>query len=84
MVMPFDPVPIVDVPGYSNLSAEKACEDFKVASQNDAAKLAEAKEVCYQKGFSEGVMMKGTFAGEMVRGVPIFVRVREEQLCSCA
>ncbi len=30
MVMPFEPVAIIDVPGYSNMSAVKACEDYKV------------------------------------------------------
>lgn len=67
MVLPFDPIPIIDIPGYSNLSAEKACDDLKVASQNDAVKLAEAKEICYQKGFSTGIMLQGTFKGEAVR-----------------
>ena len=55
MVMPFEPISIIDVPGYSDMSAEKACTDKKVKSPNDKAKLEEAKELCYQKGFYEGV-----------------------------
>eukprot|EP00038_Savillea_parva_P023260 m.40180 g.40180 ORF g.40180 m.40180 type:complete len:1085 (-) comp5929_c0_seq1:1678-4932(-) len=78
MVLPFDPVPIIDIPGYSTMSAEKACDDLKVASQNDAVKLAEAKDLCYQKGFSEGIMMKGTFAGTPVKAVKD--KVRDEML----
>ena len=46
---------IIDIPGYSNLSAEKACEEFKVQSQNDKDKLALAKETTYLKGFYDGV-----------------------------
>lgn len=39
----FDPVPIIDIPGYSNMSAIKAHEEHP----NDAQK---AKEVAYSKG----------------------------------
>ena len=46
---------IIDIPGYSKLSAVTACEEFKVQSQNDKEKLEEAKEKTYQKGFYEGV-----------------------------
>ena len=46
---------IIDIPGYSNMSAATACEEFKVQSQNDKDKLEEAKEKTYQKGFYEGV-----------------------------
>lgn len=35
MVMPFNPVSIIDVPNYSDLSAVKACEEFKINSMND-------------------------------------------------
>ena len=48
-------VSIIDIPGYSKLSAVTACEEFKVQSQNDKEKLEEAKEKTYQKGFYEGV-----------------------------
>jgi len=40
-------VPIIEIPGYSDskiVAAEKACNDFKVKSQNDSAQLAQAKE----------------------------------------
>ena len=48
-------VPIIEVPEIGNLCAVQACEEFQVASQNDAVKLALAKEKTYLKGFYEGV-----------------------------
>ena len=61
MVMPFEPVPIIRVPEYGDLSAIAACDKLKVASQNDKDKLAEAKEMVYLKGFYEGTMLVGDF-----------------------
>ena len=49
-----------------SLAAERACEEFGVASQNDAKKLADAKAAVYLKGFTEGVMLVGVLAGEKV------------------
>ena len=57
MVLPFDPVPIIEVPEYGNLSAVKACDEFKIKSQNDRDKLQEAKEKVYLKGFNDGVSL---------------------------
>ena len=52
MVLPFEAVPIVDVPELGNLSAVAACDMFKIQSQNDRDKLQEAKELVYLKGNS--------------------------------
>lgn len=67
MVLPFDPVPIIDIPEFGNLSAEKVCDMLKIQSQNDRDKLTEAKEMVYLKGFYEGKMLVGKFKGLTVQ-----------------
>lgn len=52
MVLPFEPVPIVNVPDLGSLSAVAACDRFKIQSQNDKDKLQEAKDLVYLKGDS--------------------------------
>lgn len=69
MVLPFEPIPIIEVPTLGKLSAVTACENFKVASQNDRDKLVEAKELVYLKGFYDGVLLVGEFAGKKVQDV---------------
>ncbi|CAM9703322.1 unnamed protein product, partial [Chrysoparadoxa australica] len=66
MVMPFEVVPIIDIPGYGNKSAEFMCQKLKIKGCNDAVKLKQAKEEVYMKGFYEGVMEVGECKGEKV------------------
>ncbi|KAM3925797.1 leucine--tRNA ligase, cytoplasmic [Leptodactylus fuscus] len=80
MVLPFEPVPIIDIPGYGSLSAPLVCDELKIQSQNDREKLAEAKEKVYLKGFYEGVMLVNEYKGKKVQDVkkPIQKRMIDE------
>lgn len=69
MVLPFEPVPVIEIPDFGNLSAVTLCEELKVQSQNDREKLAEAKEKLYLKGFYDGVMLVNGFKGQKVQDV---------------
>jgi hypothetical protein len=47
------------------------CGGCRVVSQNDKDKLAEAKDICYKKGFYEGIMKCGTQKGTKVEKVGV-------------
>lgn len=69
MVLPFEPVPVIEIPGFGSLSAVTVCDELKIQSQNDQEKLAEAKEKLYLKGFYDGVMLVDGFKGQKVQDV---------------
>lgn len=69
MVLPFEPIPIIEVPGLGKLSAVTAYTQFKIQSQNDRDKLQQAKELVYLKGFYDGILLVGDFAGKKVQDV---------------
>ena len=65
-VLPFEVVPIIDIPGLGSQAAVDLCIQEKVASQNDRAKLDLIKDKTYKEGFAKGVMLVGEYAGSKV------------------
>jgi leucyl-tRNA synthetase len=69
MVLPFEPIPIIQTGEFGALSAPKCCELLKIKSQNDHKQLAEAKDKVYKAGFYDGVMTVGHCKGQKVQDV---------------
>lgn len=59
-ILPYDPVPIIDIPEFGTLGAVTIYDRLKIQSQNDKEKLLEAKEILYLKGFYDGVIEYNT------------------------
>uniref|UniRef100_A0A1A9WKF6 leucine--tRNA ligase n=1 Tax=Glossina brevipalpis TaxID=37001 RepID=A0A1A9WKF6_9MUSC len=69
MVMPYVPIPIIEVPSLGSTCAKHAYDLLKIQSQNDKEKLAEAKQLCYLKGFYDGILLVGEYVGQKVQDV---------------
>jgi len=67
MVMPYDIVPIINVPDFGDKAAVTACEKLKIKSPNDKELLAQAKDDVYLNGFNKGVMLVGEHKGKPVK-----------------
>ncbi|BAU00433.1 hypothetical protein LR48_Vigan06g012600 [Vigna angularis] len=75
-VMPIEIVPIIEIPQFGNKCAETVCLQMKIKSQNDKEKLAEAKKQTYLKGFTEGTMIVGEYAGRKVQEAKPLIRTK--------
>nr|XP_033323492.1 leucine--tRNA ligase, cytoplasmic [Megalopta genalis] len=67
MVLPYDPIPVIKVPEFGDLTAVTLYEKLKIQSQNDKTKLSEAKEMAYLKGFYDGILLVGKYKGSKVQ-----------------
>ena len=62
----FEPIAIIEIPEMGQFSAKFACEKRKIQGHKDHAKLNEAKDECYLKGFTEGICIVGAGKGKKV------------------
>lgn len=73
-VLPFEPVPIIEIPSMGNLAAVEACKKYKVKTQGDRDALALAKDEVYKLGFRDGKLLVGEHVGEPVKTVKPIIR----------
>ncbi|CAF4589633.1 unnamed protein product [Rotaria sp. Silwood1] len=85
MVLPYDPVAIIELEPYGRLAAPTICSQMKIQSQNDRDKLLEAKEKIYTKSFYDGILLVGKYANTKVSEAKKLVRddlITNGQACS--
>lgn len=66
MVLPYKIIPIIEIPGYGNVSAQKICLENQITNSGEKNKLSEAKDFVYKKGFYDGIITVGEFKGQKV------------------
>lgn len=74
--MPFEPIPIIEIPVLGNMAAKKCYEDLKIQSHKDTDKLKQAKDMCYMEGFYKGIMMVGNCSGKKVEEAKPIVKAQ--------
>ena len=74
MVMPFEVVPIINIPEFGDASAVFMCEKLGIKTQGEKDKLALAKDETYLKGFTSGVMLVGAHKGKKVSEAKPLIR----------
>lgn len=67
--MIFDPIHIIKLEGYSDLSAKDMIEKYKITSPKDKEKLKKAKEEVYTQGYYKGIIDIGPYKGQLVKDV---------------
>jgi leucyl-tRNA synthetase len=84
MVLPFDPIPIIYLEGYGDLSAPTVYERLNIQSQYDSEKLAQAKDEIYKKSFYEGILLKGKYQQHKIIDVKKSIQndlIADKQAC---
>lgn len=79
-VLPFKMIPIIDIPDLGTEGAKFMCEKLKINGPNAKDLLEEAKKVCYQKGFYNGIMIEGPFKGEKVADAKVKCQAMLEEM----
>lgn len=74
MVIPFDPIPIINSPTYGEISAETVVMQLGIKSQNDAVNLEKAKDLVYKDDFYAGTMSYGPHKTKSVQDAKNIIR----------
>ncbi|XP_011499345.1 PREDICTED: leucine--tRNA ligase, cytoplasmic [Ceratosolen solmsi marchali] len=74
MILPYNPIPIIEIETFGNLSAVTVYEQLNIQSQNDIIKLKQAKEMIYLKGFYDGLLLVGKYKNRKVQDVKQIIK----------
>ena len=66
MILPYDPVSIIELQPYGHLSAPTICYEMNIYSQNNHDKLLEAKQQIYTKSYYDGILLVGKYANRKI------------------
>jgi len=73
-ILPFEVIPIIEVPEFGTTSGIAGCKMFKIKSENDELQLQKAKEEIYLKGFNFGKFIAGEYEGQLVKNVKQIIK----------